>query len=425
MTNAANLAPSVIETPVVRFVETSVSAASVASVRVVRSLAEVEEIREIWSGWPSHRDSDIDFCLNFSWARADVIRPHVIVVYRDGQPQAMLVGRLENTRMASKIGYLRLPGIPSRVLLFSYGGLLGDSSAENCHEITGSITDSLREGEADMAVLDHPLVGSFLHEGVLRASGFATRDHLPKLALHHVMKLPADMKDVYPALSANHRADLKRKAKKVMADHQGNVKVYCYREPGELEAAIPEIERIAQKTYQRGLGVGFQDSEEIRRRLRLCANKGWLRIYVLNLGDTPCAFWIGTLYHGSFCSDYLAFDPRFGTYSPGTFLLMKVLEEFCATGVREVDFGFGEGRYKEQFGNSPSMEASVFIFAPRAKGVLLNAMRTSTGLAENLARKIVERTNLLPRIKKLWRSRLAKKTSSEATRIAQPPQSNT
>jgi hypothetical protein len=55
----------------------------------------------------------------------------------------------------------------------------------------------------------------------------------------------------------------------------------------------------------------------------------------------------------------------------------------------------------------------------------LNAMRTSTGLAENLARKIVERTNLLPRIKKLWRSRLAKKTSSEATRIAQPPQSNT
>jgi CelD/BcsL family acetyltransferase involved in cellulose biosynthesis len=413
MTNAANLAPSITGTPVVRFVETSVSAASVASVRVVRSLAEVEEIRDVWSAWPSHRDSDIDFCLSFSWARAEVIRPHLIVVYRDGQPQAMLVGRLENTRMASKIGYLRLPGIPSRVLSFSYGGLLGDPSDENCDEIIRSIMASLREGEADVAVLDHPRIGSFLRDGTLRASGFATRDRLPKPALHHVMKLPEDIKDVYPALSGNHRADLKRKAKKLMADHQGNVKVRCYREPAELEHAIPQIEQIAQKTYQRGLGVGFQDNDEMRRRLRLCADKGWLRIYVLYLGDTPCAFWIGTLYHGSFCSDYLAFDPRFGAYSPGTFLLMKVLEEFCGAGVREVDFGFGEGRYKEQFGNSPSMEASVFVFAPKAKGILLNGMRTSTGLTENLARRIVERTNLLPRIKKLWRSRLAKKTASE------------
>jgi len=413
MTNAANLAPSPTSIPVVRFLETSVSASSVVSVRIARSLAEVEEIRNVWSEWPSHRDSDIDFCLGFSWARTEVVRPHVIVIYRDGQPHALLVGRLEHTRIESKIGYLRLPGIPSRVLLFSYGGLLGDPSAENCHEITKSIMNTLREGEADVAVLDHPCVGSFLHDGTLLASRFATRDHLPKPALHHVMKLPKDIKDVYPALSGNHRADLKRKAKKLMADHEGSVKVCCYREPDELEAAIPQIEEIAKKTYQRGLGVGFHDNGEMRRRLHLCADKGWLRIYVLHLGETPCAFWIGTLYQGSFCSDYLAFDPRFGAYSPGTFLLMKVLEEFCGMGVREVDFGFGEGRYKEQFGNSQSMEASVFVFAPRPKGVLLNAMRTSTGLAENLARKIVERTNLLPRIKKLWRSRLAKNTASE------------
>jgi CelD/BcsL family acetyltransferase involved in cellulose biosynthesis len=176
---------------------------------------------------------------------------------------------------------------------------------------------------------------------------------------------------------------------------------------------IQKAEEIAKRTYQRGLGVGFQDNEEMRRRLHLCAEKGWLRAYVLHLGDTPCAFWIGTLYQGSFCSDYLAFDSRFGAYSPGTFLLMKVVEEFCTARVKEVDFGFGEARYKEQFGNSPSVEASIFVFAPNPKGALLNAIRTSTGLADNLAKKILGGTKLLPIVKKLWRSRLAKKTVAE------------
>jgi hypothetical protein len=227
------------------------------------------------------------------------------------------------------------------------------------------------------------------------------------------MRLPNDLKDVYSALSGNHRSDLKRKAKKLMADHQCNVKVCAYRAPAELPDLMQKAEEIAKRTYQRGLGVGFQDNEEMRRRLHLCAEKGWLRAYVLHVGDTPCAFWIGTLYHGSFCSDYLAFDSRFGAYSPGTFLLMKVLEEFCTAGVREVDFGPGEARYKEQFGNSPSEEASIFIFAPNAKGALLDAIRASAGFADNLAKKILGDTGLLPRVKKLWRSRLAKTTVAE------------
>jgi hypothetical protein len=382
------------------------------TVRVARSRDEVEELRSIWSAAPSHRDSDIDFCLEFTWARAEVIRPHVVVIYRDGQPEAMLVGRLERTRVTPKLGYLRLPGISSRALTFSAGGLLGNASAENCSEITASVISAMRGGDADFALLENLIVGSSLYEAAVRASGFATRDHLLKPALRYVMTIPSDIRDVYASLSANHRSDLKRKTKKLMADHQGGVKVCCYREPGELATAIPEVEKIAKKTYQRGLGVGFQDTPEIGRRLRLCAEKGWLRIYTLYLGDMPCAFWIGTLYQGSFCSDYLAFDPDFGPYSPGTFLLMKVVEEFCNAGVKEVDFGPGEGRYKEQFGNSPSMEASVFIFAPKPKGVLLNAMRTSTGAIDNLAREALGRTTLLPRIKKLWRNRLAKKIAS-------------
>src|SRR5580700_4035265 len=80
-------------------------------VRVLRSFPEVEQIRDAWSAWKTHRDSDIDVCLQFVWVREEVVRPHVIVIHRNGHPEAMLVGRLERFRTTPKIGYVRLPGI--------------------------------------------------------------------------------------------------------------------------------------------------------------------------------------------------------------------------------------------------------------------------------------------------------------------------
>jgi hypothetical protein len=389
------------------FSRASEPAAPAVEVRVARSFAEVERIRDAWSAWPSHRDSDIDFCLEFGWTRKQVVRPHVIVLYRQGLPEAMMVGWIERSRLESKIGYLQLPGMRASLLNFSYGGFLGKASAENCRDLVQSILGSLRQGEADVAVLDRLEVGSALSQVGRTLPGFASRDPLPSQVTHHLMALPANVKEVYPALSANHRSELKRKTKKLLAKYPDAVRVRCYREPAEIEAAIPHIEGVAKKTYQRGLGVGFQDDEEMRLRLRVCAEKGWLRAYVLYLADVPCAFWIGTVYNGSFCSDYLAFDPSFAECSPGSFLMVQVIEDFCNAGVREIDFGYGEGRYKEQFGNRVAMESSVWIFAARPKGLALNAIRTSTGAVDSLARKILDKTKLLPRIKKLWRSRAA------------------
>ncbi len=407
MNPSANVALDNAERPVVRDLGESRASGAALTVRTARSFAEVEEIRQVWSAWPSHRDSDIDFCLEFGWTRKEVVRPHVIVLYRDGRADAMLVGWIERVRLKSKIGYLRLPGMPALLLNFSYGGLLGNASAENCRELVLSILGALRQGEAEVAVLGNLAVDSSLYREAHRLPGFASRDRLPATVTRHAMTLPADVKDVYSALSANHRSDLKRKAKKLVAKYPDAVRVCCYRQPAEVEAAAPQIEEIAKKTYQRGLGVGFQDSEEMRRRLRMCAEKGWLRMYVLYLGDVACAFWIGTVYNGNFCSDYLAFDPAFGDCSPGSFLMMKVIEDFCNAGVKEIDFGSGEGRYKEQFGNRSAIESSAWIFAARPKGLALNAIRTSAATVDGVARKILDKTNLLPRIKRAWRDRAA------------------
>jgi GNAT acetyltransferase-like protein len=380
---------------------------SVVAIRVVRSFDEIESIRPIWSQWLSHRDSDIDFCVEFGWKRKDILRPHVIVLERDGRAQAMLVGWIENGHLRDRVGYLHFPAIPVRMLNFAYGGLLGDSSAENINEFVRAIVAALRNGEADLAALDHLRAGGPIFTEMLSSQRFLTRDHVVKTEPHSMTLLPGTVDELYRGFSQGLRAEIRRKKKKLLADFAEAIEISCYRKSSELDQVVPWLEEIASRTYQRALGVGFRDTHEMRQRLAFCADQGWLRIYVMRLKGEACAFWLGTLYNGSFISDYNSFDPKFREYSLGTYLLATVMEEFCKEGLRNVDFGFGQAEYKDRFGNCHHTEGTVCIFAPSAKGITLNAIRTSTGSLDKFARKALERTNLLPKIKRMWRNRVA------------------
>jgi hypothetical protein len=389
------------------------SGAAIA-IRVVRTLEEVEAIREIWSSWRSHRDCDIDFCLEFVWASMEFIRPHVIVIYRDGQPDAMLVGRLEYAQKDWKLGYLRLPGIKVRQLTFAYRGLLGNASAENSREFIKSILNSLKDGEADVASLIKLAAGSDLYQEALTFPSFVSRDYLTKFAAHHIMRLPESTEQMYQGFSQGLRAEVRRKKKKILADFGDTVQIRRFQDPAELESFFPDLEEIAKKTYQRRIGVGFQDTEQMRRRLWLCAERGWLHIYILSLRGQPCAFWMGTLYDWTFYSDEIGYDPKFSPYSPGTFLLTTIVEDLCNAGVREVDFGVGKAEYKERFGNRHLEEASVGIFAPKPKGIALNLARTAAGVIESGLKKALDYFAFLQKIKRYWRSRLSSQPNQTA-----------
>ena len=71
-----------------------------------------------------------------------------------------------------------------------------------------------------------------------------------------------------------------------------------------------------------------------------------------------------TLTETTFGSDYVGYDAEFGKYSPGMYLVMKVVEGFCdghREGVTEVDFGTGHAQYKQVLSNQEWRETSVYI----------------------------------------------------------------
>jgi CelD/BcsL family acetyltransferase involved in cellulose biosynthesis len=129
---------------------------------------------------------------------------------------------------------------------------------------------------------------------------------------------------------------------------------------------------------------------------------------VLYLDQHPCAFWIGSLHNGTFLSDYLAFDPDYAQYVPGTYLTLKVMEKLYEAdmgAVKRVDFGIGDAIYKERLANDHWDESLVYIFAPNPKGVGVNALRSAVGLVDGSARFLMRMTPLLNLVKRTWRTR--------------------
>ncbi len=379
---------------------------SACSVNVLRTLPELEGIRAIWESFPGGRDSDPSVYLTVLRSRPQVLRPHVIVVYRNGQPDAMLVGRLEHIRLDFKVGYLHFRPT-AKVLYFVHGGLRGDPSFENCALLVREICRSLSLGEADTAYLNFVRMDCPLYGLAKRLPGFLGRDHTRVTQAHFSATLTRSSEEFYAGLTANTRGQARGKVRKLAKAFPGSVRIHCFREVAETENLARDAESVVKKSYQRALGVGFTDSPEIREHLRMWAEKGWLRAYVLYLADRPAAFWIGCINQKTFTSDFLAYDDDFGKYSPGIYLMLKVIEGFCSDlrdCVTEVDFATGYAQYKEVLANRKWHESSVYIFASSFKGLELKLIRSFTSGIDTFLKGALARAGLLQTIKKKWRT---------------------
>jgi CelD/BcsL family acetyltransferase involved in cellulose biosynthesis len=171
----------------------------------------------------------------------------------------------------------------------------------------------------------------------------------------------------------------------------------------DVDHVMNEAERVAQRTYQRGLGVGFVANDENRARFRLEAERGRFRAYFLYVAERPVAFFLGTLHKNVLYDNFTAYDPEFSKYSPGTYLFFQIFEELCRDGVDAVDFGFGDAWYKAQFANERSEEMTITAFAPTVNGVGLNLIRTPVSALDRLGREAVHYFAPLRSVKKRWR----------------------
>jgi ribosomal protein S18 acetylase RimI-like enzyme len=378
-------------------------------IRIIESIEGVEQLRSIWEKLQCHPNSDIDSYLVNLRARDNILMPYVMLLLADGQPRAILIGRIEETRFEFKFGFKTLRGPKLRQLVIIYRGYLGDSSMGAVEFLVAELMRTFSKKKVDAIWFYCIQVESELYRAVTTAPGFFGRDHGIQLNYHWQTKLPSTgIDELFKKISSKHRYWLRRLPKVLEKDHPNKVTYRCFTEKNEVEQLCKDCEEVARSTYHRSLGSGFTDNEHGRRRLGLWADRQSLRGYVAYIDGRPVAFWLGTLYGKTFHLDFTGYHPDYRKYELGTILFVKMIEDLINKQVDELDYGLGALWYKERFGELSWPEAPVYIFAPTCKGVSINLVRMGLTIFSRFVKWTLAKLGVFRGVKNRLRNRLTK-----------------
>jgi hypothetical protein len=376
------------------------------SLQVARTYEEVEELRNAWEQLQNdYVTSDVDFFLTYCRHTPDVVRPHAVLLEEEGVPAGLVVSRLEDIRMPAKLAHKVVLTTSFRALTVVYGGLLGAVDHALSSRLLAALQTSLADEPVDLVRVRMLPVGSAQHAAATARAPFLRRQRFATCVPHWRSELSGSLDGFLGRRSRRRRETVRRYSRKLERAYGDDVRVEIVRSPQGLDRLFADSELVHRETYQHILGVGFSDETVQRRLAELSAERGWFRGYMLYLRDTPVAFWHGNAYRGVFGIGATGFDPAFAEDRPGTYLLMRAVDDLCADeSVHTLDFGFGDADYKRHFGDGFIEEEDVVVFAGKPRGVAVNALQTALGGLTAVGRAVAARTGSLGTLRRRRRT---------------------
>jgi hypothetical protein len=384
------------------------------SVRLLKTENEIEEIRPFWKKHQWHPYTDIDYFLFSSTVEDHFICPNILVFYQNEIPVLLIIGKIRDKILNWKLGYKNI--FKSQVRLFEvfYGGIIGDFQVFAPSLIADTIIQSLKNCEADVLLLNHLKLTDPLYIFLNNHGNWFFKDFYNYANLHRKLILPDSFDAYYQQSSKNKKKKIRRVINKIDKKFKNKIVIHPISLDDDIEQKIEHIEHIAKFTYQRGLGVGFFDNRETRKKLFFTLNHKTMKAYILYINDEPVAFQVGYLYKGCFYSSSTGYNSAYGLYSPGLYLIIKIIEELCLNpDCQSFDFGFGDSEYKRMLSNEVWQESNYFIFTTTFKGIKLKLIKSITYIFNYYLKKGITKFKFLFQIKQIWRNKHKKNEPKE------------
>jgi hypothetical protein len=362
-------------------------------VRVARTTGEMYDLRGSWEQLQGDVPAtDPDLFAELLEVETGVVRPHVVLLERDGVPEAACIGKLRSLRLPTEHGPASLFAPRVRALVVVDRGVLGQVSTDSATALLRELLAPLATGEADICVFRHLAVSSPVRQMLESAVSRRRRGAATWPVQRWTRDIPADYETFLGTVSKNMRRTLRQPGTRLEQAFGGRVRYRLHRSPGELDDFLADAESVASVTYQRRRGVGFENDERTRILAMHSAERGWFRGWLLYVDERPIAFEQGFVYRDTFHWVTGGFDPAFAEHRPGLCLIARVLEDICADpGVGALDFGLGDATYKERLGCSSSFESDLVVFAPRLRPLAINLVSSALVLVARPLHRFHER----------------------------------
>ncbi|HTK68791.1 MAG TPA: GNAT family N-acetyltransferase [Candidatus Eisenbacteria bacterium] len=337
--------------------------------------------RDEWNALASECSDDVS--LTFEWHQALAVSQakseplRAVWASSDRGAEAILPLRMEKTR---------LRGVPLRQI-----GPLGSLySAHDCLLVRGNSLEAL-DGvlRAAKGVLPSWDVFRFSVSGdspiyaeidALARSGDA-RLEWSQAKQSPYLPLPGTFDEFWAGLSTKRRTSIRSRVKKFK--EQGEPTLRVITQPSEISEVMEIILGIERASWKENEGTSITANpyqvvfyEVLTREL---AERGWLRMYLLYLGDRPVAHDIGFRYKNRFFSGKTSFLEELRPLQPGYVLRWMILQDLYAIGVREHDFMGDPDPYKLHWTDAMRDHRDVRWFRQGARAGLVRMLRMGRG----------------------------------------------
>jgi CelD/BcsL family acetyltransferase involved in cellulose biosynthesis len=190
--------------------------------------------------------------------------------------------------------------------------------------------------------------------------------------------------DVLAARSSNFRQKVKRDERRLA--HETDFRFRLSEDPDRLDADLDVLFRLHAARWRDGGSTFLGRDERFHREFaRLALDRGWLRLWILELDGTPAGAWLGFRFAGAECYYQSGRDPAFDRYSVGFLLLVHTIRSALADGADTYRFLRGGEDYKYRFADDDPQLATV-VFAGTRRGSALARAAPPLARARRLLR---------------------------------------
>lgn len=226
------------------------------SARIIRTIEEVESVRSIWEEWQVHPTSNINAYLESLRTDSKTITPCVILLSERGVPRTLAIGRVIEADLEFKVGYFPVYRTRGRVLSLLDIGILGSEGDEEARHLINTIMSLLAHGKADMAHVACLPVESQTYALARKLPNPWWRSYFITAEKRWSLHLPGSYQQFFKGLSSKSRSTNSRSQRKLEKTFGNSLRIRCVVNPEEVGAAMNEMDIVAARTYQRGLGTG-------------------------------------------------------------------------------------------------------------------------------------------------------------------------
>lgn len=196
------------------------------------------------------------------------------------------------------------------------------------------------------------------------------------------------------------------------AKAKGPVRIARYTEPAQASDLATAVAQVSRKTYQYHLlGLGLENTPEDIEQLSAAAIGGWLRAYVLWIGDTPVGFALGYRDADTYYVHHLGYDPDVSKLQPGIYLHTEIMADLLADGIFRFDFLSGDSLYKQRMSNTLREERHYYLIPRGWPGTIYaRTLIIVNSLSEAVGRWL-DKSGLKERIRRFVRTAAVKRAT--------------